>query len=493
MAITSGSKKRIGVYLQSTHFRYALTYVIITFVVLLVLNIYSAKSNQRIYYNSKEKSMLEKTLLASSEIADQEVFNPSTVASVISKMDILPISQTDREKGNQIIVTDHTGTCVYDSLNQHTGEAVSIDVISQALEMNDVFTWTYRDGSMKSQAATPIVSCGSLIGCVYLVDYDDEQGALIQSQQTNTLTITIILEIAVILFALTFSNAFNQRLQKIMASMRIIRGGDYTHKVQMGGNDELTHLGNEFNDLVERLNTSERKRQNFVSDASHELKTPLASIKLLSDSILQNDMDIETVREFVSDIGSEADRLNRMSQKLLTLSRIESQADSDCEIVYIGPAVERAVRMLSATAQGNQVAVNMDLSGDCPILVLEDDLYQIVFNLIENGIKYNKSGGSLTIRIRREEDNALLTVADTGVGIPEDSLAHIFERFYRVDKARSRKSGGAGLGLSIVRNLVERNGGSIRATSTVGEGTTFEVTFPVFDTEVLNETDQLEC
>ena len=116
-------------------------------------------------------------------------------------------------------------------------------------------------------------------------------------------------------------------------------------------------------------------------------------------------------------------------------------------------------------------------------MILEDDLYQIIFNLVENGIKYNRDGGTLTVSLHREEDDAILKVSDSGVGIPEDSITHIFERFYRVDKARSRKSGGSGLGLAIVRSIVERNQGSIQVDSIYGTGTTFTVTFPVFDTE----------
>ena len=110
-------------------------------------------------------------------------------------------------------------------------------------------------------------------------------------------------------------------------------------------------------------------------------------------------------------------------------------------------------------------------------------MYQIAFNLVENGIKYNRHNGTLHIAVKRDGENAILVVSDTGVGVPEDALPHLFERFYRVDKARARKSGGSGLGLSIVRNMVERNGGTIDVTSTLGEGSTFTVTFPIFDVE----------
>ena len=139
--------------------------------------------------------------------------------------------------------------------------------------------------------------------------------------------------------------------------------------------------------MADKLKASENQRRQFVSDASHELKTPLASIKLLSDSILQNEMDIETVREFVGDIGNEADRLNRMTEKLLSLSKIEGQADSDCEITYIGPTLQKVARMLSAAAQQRSIVINTEIIEDCSILVLEDDLYQILFNFAENGIK----------------------------------------------------------------------------------------------------------
>jgi signal transduction histidine kinase len=355
--------------------------------------------------------------------------------------------------------------------------------IVQALHSNDVFSWQYQDGVMQSKAAVPIFSYGVLIGVVYIMEYDIPQGTLMLTLQSNTLTITLVLELIVICLSLAFSRTFTRRLRRIMESMRIIRSGDYTHKVVMGGRDELTVLGDEFNDLVERLRISEEKRNHFVSDASHELKTPLASIKLLSDSILQNDMDVETIREFVSDIGAEADRLNRMSQKLLSLSKTEGYQENEFEITYIAPTVERVLRMVAMLAESNHIAIETDLQDDCPILILEDDLYQILFNLIENGIKYNSPGGKLTVSVHRQEDNAIVEISDSGVGIPEDALEHIFERFYRVDKARSRKSGGTGLGLSIVRSMVERNGGSITVSSTLGVGSTFTLTIPIFDTE----------
>lgn len=476
MAITLRNNPSDQNRYTNSQLRYALVYVVITFLVLLLLNLYCSEISQTLFNKSKETAMIEKCQLASDEIAGLEVINASTVANAVKEMVSLKVSR--------LIVTDQSARVLYDSLNAEPDYYALFPEILCAMEGNDVFFSQYHDGVIQSHAATPIVSYRTTLGCVYMMEYDTDQGSLIQSLQHTVLRITLILEIVVILFSFLFSKAYSYRLRKIMNSMRIIQQGDYTHKLKLGGHDELSFLGDEFNDLTERLQTSEQKRSRFVSDASHELKTPLASIKLLTDSILQNDMDLETVREFVGDIGNEADRLTRTTGKLLSLTKVDGQLTEDCEIINMAPTVERVVRMLSGIAQQNHITIESDLSEDSPVLILEDDLYQIAFNLIENGIKYNISGGKLAVKLIRQNDNAILQVSDTGMGIPEDALSHIFERFYRVDKARSRATGGSGLGLAIVRAIVLRNRGEITVDTEIGKGTVFTVSFPVFETEV---------
>ena len=331
MAITSrNDSPRLGRY-GRTQFRYATVYVCVTFLVLLLLNLYTTQTSQELFCQGKESAMVERCNLAAGEFAELEVFSPATVSAAVSQMGTLRLSR--------MMVTDIAGVVIYDSADSALGKTGLLPEIVAALGSNDVFSWQYYEGAMHSRAAVPIYSYGTMIGAVYMAEYDSSQGALMQSLQSNILSITLALEVVLILFSMFYAGMFSRRLRRIMDSMAEIRKGDYSQKVKMGGNDELTILGNEFNRLSERLQTSEKKRQQFVSDASHELKTPLASIKLLSDSILQNEMDMDTVREFVGDIGSEADRLNRMSQKLLSLSRIEGEEDEDCEILDICPTV----------------------------------------------------------------------------------------------------------------------------------------------------------
>ncbi len=456
-----------------------MTYVVITLAVLMVLNVYCSSVSQTLFFQSKQASMIEKCQLAADEIATLEVLNKSTISATLAEMDSLTTAR--------LIVTDQAAALLYDNQNQPEGSYALLPEILRALDGNNVFTGQYQDGTLICRAAAPVVSYGTVVGCIYMTEYDTVQGALIQSLQRTILQITVVLELFVMLFSFFFSSAFSRRMRKIMSSMKIIQTGDYSHKVDIKGNDELTMLGSEFNTLMERLQTSEQKRSRFVSDASHELKTPLASIKLLTDSILQNDMDMETTREFVGDIGNEAERLNRMTAKLLSLTKVDGQTNEDSEIIYMAPTIRRVYRMLSPMAEKSQVEMIVELKKDSPVLILEDDLYQIVFNLMENGIKYNIAGGKLYVSLDRQEDNAILTIRDTGVGIPEDALSHIFERFYRVDKARSRASSGSGLGLAIVRAIAVRNRGEIQVESLLDQGTTFTVTFPAFDTEVDQE------
>ncbi len=464
-----------------------MTYVVITFFVLIILNIYCSATCQQLFYQSKKDFMIEKCLLISDEIATLDVLSNTSISAVLGQMDSLSSTgsaEADPLKVSRLLVTDQAGKVLYDSLGTLTECYALFPEILTAIGGNDVCVWDYHDGTTDSRAATPVVYYGTIVGCVYMMEYESTQGAMIQSLEDVVLRITFFLEFVVFLFSIAFSSTFSRRLNRIMTYMRSIQEGDYSHKVNMGGNDELTILGNEFNDLTERLQTSEQKRSRFVSDASHELKTPLASIKLLSDSILQYDMDLETVREFVGDIGDEAERLNRMTAKLLSLTKAEGIPSEESEIIFMAPTVRRVARMLRPNALEADITFHLELDGDSSILILEDDLYQIVFNLMENGIKYNQPGGSLTVRLGRDGDNAILEVSDTGMGIPEDAIGHIFERFYRVDKARSRATGGSGLGLAIVRTIVNRNRGEIEASSTPGQGTTFTVTFPAFDTEV---------
>ena len=451
--------------------------MVIASLALVFLNIYSASNTRELMFQAKYASMQDKIQVVASSFETADTLSTETVDQVISVLGDINVSR--------LLITDGEAKVLYDSsVRQNAvGQYALLEAVVQALGGSDVFHCAYHAGALQSFAAVPIMSRATPIGCVYVMDFDAEQGEIIEDLERNILRGSWILLGGIVACSAIFSVVSSKRMRKILMSMRLVREGEYSHKIQMRGDDEYTTLATEFNKLTDRLQESEATQRQFVSDASHELKTPLASIKLLSDSILQNDMDADTMREFVSDIGNESDRLTRMTQKLLTLSKADAQTTCEHEVVDLGETVRRVFRMLVPLADRTEIQLTASLDRGCYVLSMEDDAYQIIFNLVENGIKYNHAGGSVHVTARHTQDEAELLVEDTGMGIPQDAIEHIFERFYRVDKARSRQAGGSGLGLSIVHELVERNFGTIEVSSKEGEGTKFTVRMPYFELE----------
>ena len=451
--------------------------MVIASLALVFLNIYSASNTRELMFQAKYASMQDKIQVVASSFETADTLSAETVDQVISVLGDINVSR--------LLITDGEAKVLYDSsIRQNAvGQYALLEAVVQALGGSDVFHCAYHAGALQSFAAVPIMSRATPIGCVYVMDFDAEQGEIIENLERNILRGSWILLGGIVACSAIFSVVSSKRMRKILMSMRLVREGEYSHKIQMRGDDEYTTLATEFNKLTDRLQESEATQRQFVSDASHELKTPLASIKLLSDSILQNDMDADTMREFVSDIGNESDRLTRMTQKLLTLSKADAQTTCEHEVVDLGETVRRVFRMLVPLADRTEIQLTASLDRGCYVLSMEDDAYQIIFNLVENGIKYNHAGGSVHVTARHTQDEAELLVEDTGMGIPQDAIEHIFERFYRVDKARSRQAGGSGLGLSIVHELVERNFGTIEVSSKEGEGTKFTVRMPYFELE----------
>ena len=466
---------------RSLQTKYAMTYLVIVAAVMVLLNTYPLQVSQILAYQSKQNSLqnqasvLASTLATGPEALTQEGAT-RTVSLLLGSLGV-----------TRVVVTDPNGMvlCDFQEGSQRTdtvGQFAMLWEIVTALRGNDVFRSEYDSGALCSRAAVPITYRSMTQGAVYLYEYDAEQGALLQGIQTNLRTISIVICLVTAAMGVVFSKALTRRIAQLLGGIHTVRQGEYSHRVTVRGGDELSRLADEFNELTGRLQTTEEVRRRFVSDASHELKTPLASIRLLTDSILQADhMDDETAREFLTDIGDEAERLTRITEKLLTLTRLDTAHVLHPVPVDVGAVVERVEHMLTPLARAAEVRLELSLQPGCVILATEDDLYQVAFNLMENAVKYNLPGGTVYVTLKQLGVQVLLLVEDTGVGIPEDDLPKIFDRFYRVDKARSRAAGGTGLGLSIVRDTVRQHGGTVTARRREPEGTCFEVRFPLWD------------
>ena len=460
---------------RSIQVKFALTYILIVAAVLSLLNTYPLLVSRDLVITSKETSLQSQAGFIAGALAVSETLTEEGVEQAME--DLGPMTF------NRIMITGPTGLVLYDTeeVGNARGHYALLWEITTALRDtgNDVFRCEYRDGAFRSWAVAPVVYRNMVIGAVYLHERDTEQASLLLGIQNNLRNISFMICAVALVMSVIVSGAITRRIAALLRAIRIVREGEYGHRVVIQGGDELSQLAGEFNELTGRLQTTEEVRRRFVSDASHELKTPLASIRLLTDSILQTgDMDPATVKDFVSDIGEEAERLTRISEKLLTLTRMDSAVAVAEVPVDVKRVVEKVEHMLTPLADEGEVTVETDLQEDCMVLATEDDLYQIAFNLMENAVKYNLPGGSVTVTLRGAGDLVTLTVEDTGVGIPEEDLGKVFDRFYRVDKARSRAAGGTGLGLSIVRDTVRQHGGAVTVRRRESEGTCFEVAFP---------------
>ena len=453
--------------MHSIRFRSMAFLALLLAVLLLLLNTFPVISSRDAVFEEKRSAMSSRAALLASSLSGLDRLSEAGIGEVLS---FLELSDYDR-----IAVVDETGSPLYDSGNSE----LPMEDIRRALSGKAVFRSRFGESAFLSSITMPVNGKGVLTGAVYLQERDTERAEGIRAVQGRLRTLSLTIGAVALLVAALFVLLLTRRLQALVRSMHTVASGDYHYRHDISGRDELGKLGEELNRLTEQMDRTESERRRFVADASHELKTPLASIRLLSDSIAQNEqMDPGTMREFVSDIGGEAQRLQRTTEKLLDLSRLDDKVQFVPEPVDLKQAALDAIASLRPLAQEKRVRLRSELEEGCVVMGSRDDMARILFNLVENAIKYNVPEGSVLLRLYGREQQVILSVEDTGIGIPEADRPYIFDRFYRVDKARSREAGGSGLGLSIVHDAVLAQGGSITVGQNKPQGSVFMLSFP---------------
>ena len=442
------------------------------------MNTYPLLVSQDLVFRAKRTTLLSSVSALNAAVAGLDELTEENVAQAVSAV--------EAEGFSRAIITDPYGQVLYDTreAGNAAGRYVFYNELVEALRGSSAMYSVYKEGAFHSSAAQPVLYRNQIIGGVYVYEYDTQQAALLENLRNTLLSISLGIAGLVVTLSMIFSRQLTWRLASLQGAIRGVREGAYNRRAVLSGHDEFTQIAGEFNDLVDRLQETESARRQFVSDASHELRTPLAAIRLLTDSILQNEgMEGETLREFVSDIGQEAERLSRITEDLLRLTRLDSGLADAPVRVEVEPVMERAGRMLRPVAQEKGVDLLTICDSGAAVIATEGELHQIIYNLGENAIKYNHRGGFVRIRAETGEDATVITVEDNGIGIPPEDLPNVFKRFYRVDKARSRAAGGTGLGLSIVSDTVSRRSGSIWAENVATGGSRFTVTLPSVEEE----------
>lgn len=269
--------------------------------------------------------------------------------------------------------------------------------------------------------------------------------------------------------------------EKVTSAINEVKEGYSDKAIDVPEYAETVHIIDAFNQLLGRMKVLDDSRQEFVSNVSHELKTPMTSVKILADSLLaQEDAPVELYREFLEDIATEIDRENRIITDLLSLVKMDKTvSEMNITEVNMNELTELVLRRLRAIARKRDIEVTFESNRQVIATVDEVKISSVISNLVENAIKYNKEHGWVKVVLDADHQFFTITVSDSGVGIPEDALEHIYERFYRVDKSHSREIGGTGLGLAITRSAILMHRGSIQVASVPDEGTTFTVKIPL--------------
>lgn len=292
----------------------------------------------------------------------------------------------------------------------------------------------------------------------------------------------LILIVLILLFVtMLYAKALVRPIDQIIASIEHVSQGYLEDRVSIKGYYEIEKISDEFNEMLEKLNKLEKSRQEFVSNVSHELKTPMTSMKVLADSLLMQDHVPEEIYiEFLMDINKEIERENKIITDLLSLVKLDRK-DGELNVsdVNINELLTMTLKRLEPIASKSNVDLVFESFRNVIAEVDEVKISQAFSNLTENAVKYNREGGSVKVSLNSDFRYFYVKVTDTGIGIPEDEQASIFERFYRVDKTRSRETGGTGLGLAITKSIIMMHKGTISVNSKEGEGTTFTVKIPL--------------
>lgn len=290
------------------------------------------------------------------------------------------------------------------------------------------------------------------------------------------IALLMIVTVAIILTRLLIAP-----FERITQAINEVKAGFTDEKIAVNDYVETEHIVDAFNQMLDRMKVLDDSRQEFVANVSHELKTPLTSMKVLADSLMmQEEVPVELYKEFMTDIANEIERENKIINDLLSLVKLDKKAaDMNIAPVAINELLELILKRLRPIARKQEVEVIYESIRQVTAEVDEVKLTLAISNLVENAIKYNKPQGWVRVTLDADHQFFSVEIADSGIGIPKEALEHIYERFYRVDKSHSREIGGTGLGLAITRNAILMHRGSISVRSEEEQGTTFVVKIPL--------------
>ncbi|MGN1098154.1 MAG: sensor histidine kinase, partial [Clostridia bacterium] len=444
---------------------------------LIFISVYITNSMRSYTLNQKEVQVLGQANVISGYIAQYQDLSESSMNFLLQQQQL--------GSGGRVLMLDCDAVVTFDSNNGiMQGKLMPSPIVLDALRgNNNAEEGEDATGELLISAAVPIIKDKAVVGVIYY----QASGADIEEYMDKIKGILAVLAVLVSILigvvSFIMAGIITEPIRQLTGQLEEMSEENPDAKLELNAGGEIGTLVNSFNKMTAKIKTQEEKRQEFVSNASHELKTPLSSIKLIADSLLNApNASRETVEEFLTDMNIQVDRLTRIVNKLLTLTKMDSSSNvarMEFSVLNISEICANVVKALRPLAE--QKNINLDFYADGAIYskVERDRIWEAIYNILDNSIKYTPIGGKVSMDVGKENGNVMITIEDTGIGIAPDELYKIFDRFYRVDKARARETGGTGLGLSIALTAVELHGGNIQVESEEGKGSKFIIIIPI--------------
>jgi len=434
------------------------------------------------YIDNSKSEWLRKANMVASQIHQGNYLKDDSNQTAFMYM--LTETSKDKEFDARILVINEQGFVVGDSSQTDLNRTIVNKQVFEALEGKDSAEKQRKEDAMIMSASVSIVDREDkeqVIGAVLISASIDDVYKSLDEMKTQTYLLSLLTSLIVGLLSFFTSGMIIKPLKTLLKFVQRITNGKLDQKIDVRGKDEVAELGSAINHMTEQLQRVEQSREEFVSNVSHELKTPLSAIKVLTEVLIfQENVPQEMYKEFFTDINSEVDRLNNIINDLLTLVRLDQrEVPLNINIINVDETIQAILKRLSPLAKKKSIELIYEGHKEVNAEIDEVKFTLAISNLVENSIKYTPVNGRVRVTLNMDHQDVFIGVKDTGIGIAKDEQNKIFERFYRTDKTRNRETGGTGLGLAITYKTIVMHNGRIQVESEEQQGTEFLVRIPL--------------
>ena len=468
-------------------FTTVVTYIAVILITLVLMIVYTLGILSGNLYDNEYIDMFTKANIISESVSQNWNNDPWVTAESFSDSVEHSLAGTNIRG----VVTNTAYTILYDTNTDAglIGKVFMRDVLQYAVNGEQAqLTEDIETGGKMLSVAVPVKINDDIAGCVYLAQNVTNIAATVATTRTSMVVFSMLIIFLIGLLSVGISSFISAPIEQFVKAAREISKGNFSIRMKGGWHNEIKQMSETFNYMCDELEHLEFQRRKFVSDASHELKTPMAGIKLICDSIVNaENIDMDTVKEFLSDMSAEVERLTRIIERLLTLTRLDSSGDNiHTEKVDIVALIDRITGKIAPIAKKKEIFLHTSGANSIikPAVWDYDKIYEAVYNIIDNAVKYAPEGGYVRVNLRSSSAYVEISVEDNGPGIPEGEKDKIFDRFYRLDDSRSRDTGGTGLGLAIAKEAVLMHKGTINVVSPEKGGSIFVIRLPYTVTNV---------